>query len=253
MSSILGLAGILYSLYFTFNAPHSGFTGFLDIPAIVLVGLCPPCIMLLSHTIFDFLTGIKLLLWSSFMNSRRIQREIINSLSQCSAKVRSDGIGSLLNMQNQLGYDLLRDGIAMIVNDFTTDEIRHNLQAKIQAKQGHLALANNLFENLSKACPGVGMIGTLLGLITMLSNMQDPAKIGAGMATAMVTTLYGLLLGTIIYAPWAERIHLEAEKILEIDMLVLEGVLHLKERKSSLHLKNLVKTFGKDEAKAKGA
>ena len=254
MSALIGIAGIAWAFYYVFTAPTDGFKGYFDKPSLILLVVSPPCIMLLSHTIGDFFTGVATLLKAAFKNYRRIQRDVINTLTACSAKVRSDGVGSLMTVRDQLKYELLRDGISMIINDFTPQEIRHNLQAKINSKQAQMALATNLFENLSKVCPGVGMIGTLVGLITMLSNMSDPATIGSGMATAMITTLYGLLLGTILYAPWAEKIAIEAEKILEVDMLVMEGVLHLKEKKSSLHFKDLVKTYasnGKKPAQTK--
>ena len=145
-------------------------------------------------------------------------------------------------------YDLLRDGLSLILNDFTSDEIRHNLQAKINTKQARMGTASHLFENMSKVCPAVGMIGTLIGLITMLSNLKDPSTIGGGMAIAMVTTLYGLMLGTIIYAPFGEKIAIEAEKVSSLDEMVLEGVLLLKNKKSSLHFKDIVKTYSKDKA-----
>jgi chemotaxis protein MotA len=88
------------------------------------------------------------------------------------------------------------------------------------------------------------MIGTLMGLIGMMANLSDPASIGSGMALALITTLYGLLLGTIIYAPFGEKIALEAEKSQELDLMVLEGVLALKSKKSSVHLKNIMATYG---------
>ena len=75
------------------------------------------------------------------------------------------------------------------------------------------------------------MIGTLMGLIAMMSKLSDPSAIGAGMALALITTLYGLMLGTILYAPFGEKISIEAEKIHELDLLVLEGALALKGKK----------------------
>ena len=59
----------------------------------------------------------------------------------------------------------------------------------------------------------------------------------------MITTLYGLLLGTVLYAPCSEKISLEAEKILEIDLMVLEGVISLKAKKSSVHMKDIMSTY----------
>ncbi len=103
----------------------------------------------------------------------------------------------------------------------------------------------NYNENGGAFAPGFGMIGTLMGLIAMMANMKDPTQIGGGMALAMITTFYGLLLGTLLYGPFSEKILLEAEKTLEIDLMVLEGVVNLKAKKSSIHMKDIVKTFGK--------
>jgi len=246
MSPLFGIAGIVVALYLALSHDGSGgFKGYLDPTGLILIGLAPPSIMLLSHGFADFLTGIKLLASSTFSRLRKHHDEVIDTLTEVSKAVRSEGLGAVLPYRDKCKYDLLRDGLSLIINDFKTEEIRHNLMARINAKQSHMQMSANLFENMSKVSPGVGMIGTLIGLIGMLSNMADPSKIGSNMALAMVTTLYGLVLGTIVYAPWSEKIALEAEKSLEIDLLVVEGVLNVKGKKSSVHLKDLMKTYGK--------
>ena len=252
MSSIIGLAGIVFGIWYVMTHHSQGFQGYFDTHAMILLGILPPCIMLLSHRLSDFGTGIQILLQAMFDNTRRQHRDVINSLTSCSAKVRAEGVGALVNERKKLTYELLTDGVSLIVNNFTADEIRHNLQAKINAKQGRMGLASNLFENMSKISPGVGMIGTLTGLIQMMSKISDPSTIASGMAMALVATLYGLLLGTIIYAPFGEKIAIEADKIHQLDLLVLEGVLALKDKKSSIHLRDIVKTYGKTPAPETG-
>ena len=257
MSLIIGLCGIAFSLYFSFTSHQKGFHGFIDYPSMVLLGICPPSIMLLSHTIGDFFSGIAIFLQSLVQRHRRLQMSVIDALTRASATVRSEGMGALIKERDRAKYPLFRDGLSLILADFTPEEIKHNLTAKINAKQSQMAISSNLFENMSKACPGVGMMGTLMGLILMLSKLDDPTNIGGGMAFAMITTLYGLLLGTIIYAPWGEKIALEAEKYLELDLFVLEGVLHIKGKKSNLHLKDIMKTYAgikpKDDGRSRPA
>ncbi|MBP6217639.1 MAG: MotA/TolQ/ExbB proton channel family protein [Oligoflexales bacterium] len=245
MSSLIGFAGIIFGIYFTLTHHGTGFKGYFDGTALVLLGILPPSIMLLSHRLSDFRTGFKILIQSIFNDTMKQQAQVINALTICSAKVRSDGVGALVAERSKLRHPLLEDGVSLILNNFTAEEIRHNLAAKISTKQQHMALANNLFENMSKLSPGVGMIGTLLGLIKMLSQLADPETIGSGMALALVTTLYGLLLGNILYGPFGEKIAIEAEKIRELDLLILEGVLALKGKKSSVHLRDIMKTYGR--------
>ena len=235
--------GIAYGLYFVFTAKAKGFSGFFDESSIVLLGLLPPSIMLLSHQVSDFVMGLRILIQAMFRRNTKMQNHVIDSLTKCSAVVRSEGVGALTKERKKIKYDLMIDGVSLIINNFTNDEIRHNLQAKINNRQSQMGLARNLFENMAKVSPGVGMIGTLIGLIKMMNDLGDPSKIGSGMALALITTLYGLLLGTILYAPFSEKIGLESEKVVELDKLVMEGVLALKAKKSSIHIKDIMKTY----------
>lgn len=243
MSQLLGLSGIAFSIWYVIAHPAAKFTGFWDVASVVLLGVAPPSVMMLSHTLTDLFVGVKLLWSSIFSRHHQHQAEIIDALTRASQIVRTDGLGALVPLRDRMQYDMLRDGFSLIINDFKPEEIRHNLMARINAKQSKMALAASLFENMSKLCPGMGMIGTLMGLIAMLSNMSDPTKLGGGMALAMITTLYGLILGTVLYGPWGEKIHIEAEKILEIDMMVLEGMINIKGKKSSIHMKDIMKTY----------
>ncbi len=252
MSPIIAIFGISFSIWFALTQHGTSFGGYFDKTALVLIGVMPPSVMLLSHSLHDFVVGCKILFDSLFRAPQRVHGEVIDVLTKSSALVRANGIGALVNARSHIRYELLRDGISLIVNDFSPDEIRHNLTNKINAKQSRMALAVNLFENMSKLCPGVGMIGTLIGLISMMSNLKNPDQIGPGMALAMITTLYGLLIGTVLYGPCGEKISLEAEKTLEVDLMVLEGVLGLKNKKSSIHMKDIMNTYGQRKGQGPG-
>lgn len=248
MAPIVGLCGIVYSIWYVFAHPATHVDGYYDKPALILLAMMPPSIILLSHTFQDFFTGLGAFLNSLFKRQKKTQDEVISVLTHASAIVRSEGLGSLVRIKERVRNELLKDGLSLIVNNFTPEEIKHNISAKISAKQSRMHLAANLFENISKLSPGVGMLGTILGLIHMMANLTDPSKIGGGMAMALLTTLYGLVLGNIIYGPIAERIKLESDKSLEIDLMVLEGVISLKGKKSSVHFTDIMKTYGKKAA-----
>ncbi len=252
ISPILGLAGLSYALFFVFNHRGGEFSGFYDEPSMVLLLIAPPCIMMLSHTLGDLWTGMQVLVNAMFTTKKGVQNEVINTLTMASQLVRTEGIGALTKVKARVKYPLLRDGMSLILNDFSADEIKHNLEARIDAKQARMHLGSSLFENMSKVCPAVGMMGTLIGLGRMLAELKDPSAIGGGMAMAIIGTLYGLMLGTVMYGPFGEKISIEAEKINDIDHLVLEGVLALKGKKSSVHLRDIVSTYAKGDKAAGG-
>jgi chemotaxis protein MotA len=245
MSGLLGICGIAFGLYFIFTFKVTEYSGFYDPPSLVFLVLVPPCIMLLSHRLGDFLTGFRILFRSMFQNTSRQQQKVIATLSDCSRKIREEGMGSLMQLKKDITHELLADGINLIISNFSSEEIQHNLQSKIDFKQTKMTLASHLFENMSRVSPGVGMIGTLIGLVNMMADLSDPKSLGSGMAIALLTTLYGLIVGTLIYAPLGEKISIESEKCYQLDMMVLEGVMALKDKKSSLHLTHIVKTYGR--------
>lgn len=244
MSAIIGFIGITFCIWFITNTPASGFHGYYDKHSLVLLLTMPPSVILLSHSLTDFATGFQTLFRAMRGVPNKAQIEVIDFLTKAQALVRANGIGALINARGAIKYDLLREGISLIVNDFSVDEIRHNLTNKINTKQTRMAMAASLFESMSRLSPGVGMLGTLLGLIQMMANLKDPSSIGAGMALAMIGTMYGMMLGNVFYGPCAEKIVLEGEKILELDQMVLEGVLGLKQKKSSIHMRDIMSTFG---------
>lgn len=238
-----GLSGFSLALWYLLSQGSEHFNGFWNPAAAVLLGLGPLSVILMSHSFVDFISGLRTLFSIAFLNQKREMNTIANQLSTMSSSVRNEGVGILAKYKPALRNPLLKDGITLILSSFTAEEIRHNLTAKVNTKQTQFTHAATLFENLGKLCPGMGMLGTIIGLVKMLSNMSDPTMLGPGMAIALLTTLYGLLLGTVVYTPIGEKISIYAEKTLQLDLMILEGVLLLKEKKSQAHLRDVLNTY----------
>lgn len=244
----VGLSGFSWALWYLLYYGSNQFKGFWDPAAAVLLGVGPLSVILMSHSFIDFVAGLKTMLSIAFLNQRKEMNQIANQLSVMTSTVRNEGVGVLAKYKSQIKNSLLRDGVTLILSGFTPDEIKHNLTAKINTKQTQYSHASHLFENLGKLCPGMGLLGTIIGLVQMLSNMSDPTKLGPGMAIALLTTLYGLLLGTVVYSPISEKIAIYAEKTLQLDLMILEGVLLLKEKKSQAHLRDVLNTYSSSSA-----
>ena len=85
----------------------------------------------------------------------------------------------------------------------------------------------SLLDALGRYAPAFGMIGTLIGLVAMLSNMDDPSKIGAGMAAALLTTLYGALLANILFMPMADKLGLRSNEEALSKTIIIHGVMSI--------------------------
>lgn len=246
LSLLLGLAGFGFSIWYVLtNTAAKSFTGYIDYSALLLLLLAPPSIIFISHNFVDFFKGMRVLFSMASLNQNREMNQLSNQLTQLSSSVRTEGIGVIAQFAGRVKNAFFRDGLQLILNGFTPEEIKHNLVAKINAKQTQFVHAQNLFESLAKLCPGMGLLGTIIGLVQMLSNLDDPKKIGPGLAVSLLSTLYGLILGSAVYGPIAEKISIYAEKMKQIDIMILEGVLLLKQKKSNAHLRDVLNTYSR--------
>lgn len=243
LSIILGLLGFAFALWITMTNPFPSRGGYIDYASLILLGIGPLSIIFVSHNFMDFLRGMRVIFSMATLSQKREMDQISNQLTQLSASVRTEGMGVVARFKDQVRNPLFRDGLQLILSSFNADEIKHNLVAKINSRQSQFSHAQNLFESLSKLCPGMGLLGTIIGLVQMLSQLDDPKKIGPALAIALLSTLYGLVLGSVVYGPIAEKIMIHAEKIRELDLMILEGVLLLKEKKSNAHLRDVLNTY----------
>lgn len=253
ISILVGLTAFAWSLWYLIFHGGEKFEGFWDPSSAVLLGVAPIAVMLMSHSFIDIFAGLRTLLSLAFLNQKKEMNQISNQLSTLSYAVRTEGIGILAKYKPQISNQLFKDGVTLILSSFTAEEIRHNLIAKINTKQTQFAHAVSLFESLGKLCPGMGLLGTIVGLVQMLSHMSEPAKLGPSMAIALLTTLYGIILGTVVYTPISEKIAIYAEKTLQLDLMILEGVLLLKEKKSQAHLRDVLNTYSQEQTQGRTA
>ncbi len=244
ISSLMGISMFVATLWFVmFHSTGEKFTGFYNQTALILLIAGPIAIILISRSIVDLWCAIRTLVTMTFSNDTKQKTIVANSLAIISRDISTRGMGALAQHKATVKNPLFRDGLALILNGFTAEEIKHNLIAKTNIEHAHMMAAGTLFEQLGKIAPAMGLLGTLVGLIQMLANLADPSAIGPGMAVSLLATLYGLILANAIYIPLADRIEAYSDRFLQVNTMVLEGILLLKERKSGAHIRDVVKTY----------
>jgi len=156
----------------------------------------------------------------------------VHQIQALSGVVAREGIDALDDRVQALPPSFLRDGLEMVVDQLHPDELLTVLERRIEMTFDREMNEARLLHTMAKMSPAFGMLGTTLGLVTMMTHLDFDgfAKLGAGLATALTTTFYGLVLSHLVFTPLANRLESRAdERVLEM-RLISEGMLLLARR-----------------------
>ena len=151
----------------------------------------------------------------------------IRDLVKYAEVARREGILSLESMIGEMKDEFIVRGIKMAVDGTDPDLIRTIMDTELEAMMDRHAEGKKILDTVGKYAPAFGMIGTLLGLIFMLGNMDDPSKIGPGMAVALITTLYGAMLSNIFTGPIADKLAAKDSEETLAKTIVIAGVMSI--------------------------
>lgn len=116
------------------------------------------------------------------------------------------------------------DGIRMLVDGYAIDLVKSTLIEKNKLLSERAETSAGVFRAIGEAAPAFGMIGTLVGLVQMLSNLSDPSSIGPSMAVAMLTTLYGAMIANLFALPMADKIESWAHNEVYRQQMIIEAI-----------------------------
>lgn len=146
----------------------------------------------------------------------------IETILRLSGVARRDGVLALEN--EKVDDEFLARGIRMAVDGIPQDVVRETLTASLIAMKQRHQRGQKLFKFMGAQAPAMGMIGTLIGLVQMLQSLDDPSSIGPAMAVALLTTLYGAVLASLIFNPIAEKLQKYTDEEGANMAVVIEGI-----------------------------
>ncbi len=173
---------------------------FLNIPALAIVGGGMTCATMIHFSMGQVLSIFSIVKKTVFTKLESPQ-EIIRQMVNYAAINRRDGALALEQEIGKIKNKFLTKGMQMLVDGQDEDGIREHLSMEIQYLQERHAVGKKILEFMGASCPSFAMVGTLIGLISMLSNMESPDEIGRGMSVALVCTFYGALFANLIFLP----------------------------------------------------
>jgi chemotaxis protein MotA len=151
--------------------------------------------------------------------------EIIRNVVEFATLSRREGLLALESKLETMEDPFMAKGIRLIIDGFPTETVRDILQIDVdQTSQRHM-VGKSILDAMGAAAPAFGMIGTLIGLVQMLQNLDDPSKIGGGMAVALITTFYGAVTANVLFLPLAGKLGQREKEETLIREIIIEGVI----------------------------
>ncbi|MFI4917244.1 MAG: motility protein A [Phycisphaerales bacterium JB060] len=173
------------------------------------------------------ITGLVGVVKKSFFNETGDPAETIAELVKYAEVARREGILSLENLMGEMKDPFIVRGVKMAVDGTDPELIQSILDTELDALTERHQGGKAVLDALAKYAPAFGMIGTLLGLIFMLKNMDDPSKIGPGMAVALITTLYGALIANLFASPIADKLASKDAEEMLVKTIIVTGVMSI--------------------------
>ena len=244
IASILGLVICFILMIFgiVYGKEFSVIIRFLDAPsALITFGGSFMCI-LASNTLQSFVAGLKsitLIFKTSTMNVP----EIIQKIIDLSNVARKEGLLSLEEAAGDIDDELLKKGILLIVDGTDPELVRAIMETELVSVEDRHKEKIGFWENLGAMGPAWGMIGTLIGLVNMLQDMNDPSSIGPSMAVALITTLYGSILANWICAPVATKLKSKNAEEMMMKEIEIEGLLSIQAGENPRVIEEKLKSF----------
>lgn len=139
---------------------------------------------------------------------------------------------------------LLYHGMQLLVTGYDPAKLREMLDSEVETTFERNLIQADILRAMASIAPAFGMIGTLVGLIVMLDNMAgDPTRLGKGLAIALLTTLYGVMLAQLIFRPAARKLQQKEEMLRFRNYLIVEGLVLLAEQKSPMVIQDTLNCF----------
>lgn len=242
IASIIGL--ILGAALTIFGIVSSGASlgDYWDLPsALITFGGAFSCVMA-SHTMQEFLNGLKgltLAFKAPVINTT----EMIKNIIDLSNVARKEGLLSLEEAATDLEEPFLKKGILLVVDGTDPDLVRAILETELVSVEERHKKVIGFWDMVASMGPAWGMIGTLIGLVAMLKDLNDPSSIGPAMAVALITTLYGSLLANWLATPVANKLRVNNAAEMQQKEVMIEGLLSIQAGENPRVIEEKLKSF----------
>ena len=238
---VIGMVLVIISICLG-DAGIASLKGFLDAPSVLITLGGSFCAVLASNTLSEFIDGLKSIKLV-FKLYAEDTGEMIRRIIDLSNVARKEGLLSLEEAAADLDDEFLKKGILLIVDGTDPELVRAIMETELMSLEERHKGKVSFWENLGAMGPAWGMIGTLIGLINMLGNLDDPGSLGPAMSVALLTTMYGSMLANWLCAPIANKMKANSGKEVMVKQIMIEGLLSIQAGENPRVIEEKLKSF----------
>lgn len=189
-------------------------------------------------------------LLSSFRTSVKSPDEVVEILVDLSVKSKLQGLLSLQNDEEETTVMFLRQALGFLVDGYPLQEIRESLSAEMYFFRQRREESERVLSTMADICPSFGLVGSVVGLISMLAGVGDTAVILATVPVALTSTLYGIVLSNFFFLPFAANIRERTDQELLLQKIIMEGTIAIGKQSHPSILERKLKSFLTPSARA---
>ncbi len=241
---ILGFGLFFFSIY----ASTDNFLMFFNLPSLLMVvggTLAATMISFRGRYVIEALKELRGIFTPQNINPTTLYKEVENIINMARV-LKSKGIIELeITLQKSNIEDpFVKYGGELLVTGYKGDELRKMLNNFVETSFERNMVLSHILRTMASFAPSFGMLGTVIGLIIMLDKMgSNPSELGKGLAFALITTLYGVILAQLILRPAAEKVKQKQEILRFRNLLITEGFVLLGENQDAMLIQDMLNSF----------
>tara|TARA_R110002072_G_scaffold58824_16_gene149605 strand:+ start:1797 stop:2564 length:768 start_codon:yes stop_codon:yes gene_type:complete len=242
LNTIIG-AGLAFLLILVAMAVGpGGVMIFVHIPSMVIVLGGSIAVTMLAFPISDLKPIIKVGL-VAVIRKQSTPTEEIDRIVNYANLARKEGLLALESQLQEVDDAFFSKGIQLVIDGFGADTVRDIMELEAEWENQRHETGRKIMDQMGAFAPAFGMIGTLVGLVQMLQDLSDPSAIGIGMATALLTTLYGAMAANMVFIPLAGKLEMVAKQDSLLRALMIEGIVAIQSGEKPQLIKEKLKGF----------
>ena len=227
---------------FSMATGPGGLAIFVHVGSLMIVGGGTIAVTLMNFPIETIKNFIGVMMQTALFKLNTPGQEI-DRIIEYANLARKEGLLALESKVKEVDDSFFAKVVQLVIDGFPAETVRDIMDLEAEWQRARHQTGKKMLDAVGSYAPAFGMIGTLVGLVQMLQNLSDPSKIGGGMATALLTTLYGAMAANMVFIPLAGKLEQRINEEALLRELMIEGIVAIQSGEGPQLIKEKLKSF----------